>query len=68
MSILAKHPVIIFSLGFAAGFIIHKYRKEIIDAGNAVTEKSKEFVLQQKENLGDILAECREGGAAPTDS
>jgi hypothetical protein len=68
MSILTKHPVIIFSLGFAVGFVIHKYRKEIIDAGNAATEKSKDFVLQQKENVGDILAECREGAAGVADS
>jgi len=68
MSILARHPVITFSLGLAAGYMIHKYRKEIIDAGNAATEKSKEFVLQQKENLGDILAETQDSGETLADS
>lgn len=68
MSILAKHPIITFSLGVAAGFLIHKYRKEIIEAGNAATEKSREFVLHQKENIGDILAEGRDGGEAAADS
>lgn len=60
MSLFAKHPVITFSLGLAAGFLIHKYRKEIIEAGNAAKEKSMDFVLHQKENLGDILAETRD--------
>jgi len=68
MSILAKHPIITFSLGVAAGFLIHKYRKEIIEAGNAATEKSREFVLQQRDNIGDILAEGRDGGEAAADS
>jgi hypothetical protein len=68
MSLLARHPIITFSLGVAAGYLIHKYRKEIIDAGNAATEKSKEFVLHQKENLGDILAETKEGDEPLTDA
>ena len=64
MSILAKHPVITFGLGVAAGYFIHKYRKEIIEAANEATEKSKDFVLQQKESLADILAETKEAGEA----
>ena len=64
MSLLAKHPVITFSLGLAAGYIIHKYRKAIIEAATGVTEKGKEFVLQQKENLADVLSETREAGEA----
>ena len=62
MSILAKHPVITFSLGLAAGFLIHKYRKEIIGAATGATEKGKEFVLEQKEKLFDAIAETRETG------
>jgi hypothetical protein len=68
MSILAKHPVITFSIGLAAGYLVHKYRKEIIEAASGVTEKGKEFVLQQKENLADVLAETREAGEALGDS
>ena len=62
MSILARYPLVTFSLGVAAGYFIHKYRKEIIEASQAATEKSKEFVLHQKENLGDILAEAKDTG------
>jgi len=60
MSILAKHPIITFSLGLAAGFLIHKYRKEIIESATGITEKGKDFVLQQKEKLSDVLAEIKE--------
>lgn len=60
MSILAKHPVLVFGLGMAAGYLAHKYRKEIIDSATRVTEKGKDFVLHQKENLEDLVAECKE--------
>ena len=60
MNILAKHPIITFSLGLAAGFLIHKYRKEIIESATGITEKGKDFVLQQKEKLSDVLAETKE--------
>ena len=61
-SILAKHPVITFSLGLMAGYFIHKYRKEIIEAATGLSDKGKDFVLQQKENLADVLAETQETG------
>jgi hypothetical protein len=57
---LAKHPVVIFTLGVATGFLIHKYRKEIIDNANELAEKSKDFVLQQRENLEDLISESRD--------
>ena len=60
MSILAKHPILVFSAGLAAGYYAHKYRKEIIDSATRVTEKGKDFVLNQKENLEDLVAECHE--------
>ncbi|MDD5036372.1 MAG: hypothetical protein PHE55_16630 [Methylococcaceae bacterium] len=64
MSILAKHPILTFGLGLTAGYFIHKYRKEIIEAATDAGEKGKEFVVQQKESLADILAESKEAGEA----
>jgi hypothetical protein len=60
MSILAKHPIVVFGLGVATGYFVHKYRKEIIDSATQLTEKGKDFVLNQKENLEDLVAECKE--------
>ena len=60
MSILAKHPLLVFGLGVAAGYYAHKYRKEIIESATMVGEKGKDFVLNQKENLEDLVAECHE--------
>ncbi|MGR9115171.1 MAG: hypothetical protein ACU85E_05350 [Gammaproteobacteria bacterium] len=60
MSKVAKHPAIVFGLGVAAGYLIYKYRKEIISGSTKVVDAGKDFVLQQKENLEDIVAETKE--------
>jgi hypothetical protein len=60
MSILSKHPLLVFGLGVAAGYLAHKYRKEIIAGATRVTEQGKDFVLHQRENLEDLVAECKE--------
>lgn len=60
MNTLAKHPLFVFSLGIAAGVLVHKYRKEIISITSKTAEQSKDFVLRKKENLRDLLAEAQE--------
>ena len=57
---LARHPLVIFSLGVAAGYLTHKYRKEIISVTSKTAEQSKNFVLRQKENIKDLIAETHE--------
>ena len=60
MASLYKHPLIVFSLGVAVGYLTHKYRKEIVESANRAAEKSKDFVLQQRENLEDLIAAGKE--------
>jgi len=60
MSALAKQPLVMFSLGIVAGYLTHKYRKEIISVTSKTAEQSKEFVLRQKENLRRLCAETPE--------
>ena len=60
MSTLARHPLVMFSLGIVAGFLAHKYSKRIISITDKTAEQSKNFVLRQKENLKDLLAETEE--------
>lgn len=62
---LARNPWVWFGLGVAAGILIHRYRKEIIATAVKVGEKSKDFILQQKESLEDIVAETQEKGHKP---
>ena len=60
MGKVVKHPAIIFGLGVVAGYFVYKYRKEIISGTTKVVDAGKDFVLQQKENLEDIVAETKE--------
>ncbi len=60
MKNIAKHPVLVFGLGAVAGYLIYKYRKEIISSTTKAVDVGKDFVLQQKENLEDIVAESKE--------
>ena len=60
MTTLARHPLVMFSIGIAAGYLAHKYRKEIISITSKTAEQSKDFVLRQKEHLKDLLAESME--------
>ncbi len=57
---IAKHPVLVFGLGAVAGYLVYKYRKEIISNTTKAVDAGKDFVLQQKENLEDIVAESKE--------
>lgn len=60
MSKIIKNPAVVFGLGIATGYFIFKYRKEIIASSNKAVDASKDFLLQQKENLEDIVAEAKE--------
>ncbi|MDD1621057.1 MAG: hypothetical protein LUQ11_06210 [Methylococcaceae bacterium] len=60
MSKVAKHPVLVFGLGMVAGYFVYKYRKEIISSATKTIDAGKDFVLHQKENLEDIVAEAKE--------
>ena len=60
MSKITKHPLLLIGIGMVAGYYVHKYRKEIISSVTSVGDKGKDFVLQQKENLEDMVAESKE--------
>jgi hypothetical protein len=63
MNKIAKNPILVFGLGVVAGYMVYKYRKEIISSTTKVVDAGKDFVLQQKENLEDIVAETKEDSA-----
>lgn len=60
MSKASKHPLLVFGIGMVAGFFVYKYRKEIISSATKTIDAGKDFVLQQKESLADIVAEAKE--------
>lgn len=71
---LLRNPLTLLAAGvaggIAAGFLLHKYEKEIIEGLSKATGMGKDFALQQKENLNDLMAEAQEKveGIAPVTS
>jgi len=55
-----RSPIVLLTAGFAAGYLVHRYRKEIMLAVAKATDAGKDLWLQQKESLADLLAETKE--------
>jgi hypothetical protein len=66
---LLRNPLLVFSAGVAAGYLLFKYEKEIVAAVAKATGIGKDFVAHQKEHLDDLIAEAQAKeeaqGAAP---
>ena len=61
---LLRSPLVLFAGGIAAGYLLRKHEKEILAMLSKLTGMGKDFVLQQKENLDDLMAEAQEAEAA----
>lgn len=59
-----RTPLVVFAAGVTTGYLLHKYRREIIQAVTKATDMGRDFVLQQKESLDDLVAEAQEGAEA----
>ncbi|HRD89445.1 MAG TPA: hypothetical protein PK752_14490 [Accumulibacter sp.] len=61
---LLLNPLTLLAVGAAggvvAGFLLYRYRKEIALSVSRVCGMGKDFVLQQKESLADLIEETRE--------
>lgn len=62
LSRLLANPWILFGLGFAAGFLVHKYRREIIAASGGIAGSA------EPENLEELVAECNESAEEPKET
>ena len=66
MSNFLRRPLVLLGIGVVAGYYAYKYRKEIVATATKYTEMGKDFALQQKENLEDMVAEAQEAGEEET--
>jgi hypothetical protein len=61
---LLRNPLTLLAVGAAggvvAGFLLFKYQKEIVDGLSKASGMGRDFALQQKENLADLMAEAEE--------
>ena len=61
---LLRNPLALLAVGaaggIAAGFLLFKYQKEIVEGLSKATGMGKDFALHQKENLNDLMAEAED--------
>lgn len=61
---LLRNPLTLLAVGaaggIAAGFLLFKYQKEIVEGLSKATGMGKDFALHQKENLNDLMAEAED--------
>lgn len=57
---LLRNPWVMLAAGIAAGYFLHKYQDQIMLNIAKGTGMGKDFILQQKENLADLIEETRE--------
>ena len=62
---LLRNPLLLTGAGLVAGYLVHKYEKEIVLAASKAMGMGKDFALQQKEHLSDLVAEAQEQEAQP---
>ncbi len=63
---LVRNPLVFLAAGVAAGYLLFKYEKEIIEAAGKLTGMGKDFALHQKETLDDLMAESQTAPNTPT--
>jgi hypothetical protein len=62
---LFTHPLVMFALGATAGYFAYKYRNEIVDAAMRASEMGKDYMMNTRETLEDLVEEAKdraEGG------
>jgi len=62
---LVRNPLVFLAAGVAAGFVLFKYQKEIIETATRLTGMGQDFLLHQRENLDDLVASAQNEPAAP---
>lgn len=66
---LLRNPLLLLAGGIAGGialgYLLHKHEKDVVRVVSKAMGMGKDFVMQQRENLDDLIAEARESDAAP---
>ena len=57
---LLRNPLVLLAAGVAAGYYLHKHKDEVVLALSKASGMGKDFLLQQKESLADLVEESKE--------
>ncbi len=55
-----RTPLVVFAAGVTTGYLLHKYRREIVQAVTKAVDMGRDFALQHKDSLDDLVAEAHE--------
>ena len=58
---ISRHPLVVLGLGIVAGYLTHKYLKELVTITSKTAEQSKDYILQQKQNIKDFIVDFKDG-------
>jgi hypothetical protein len=61
---MLRTPLVFLAAGVAAGYVLFKYEKEIIEVVSKASGMGKDFILHQRENLDDLIATAQSEPAA----
>jgi hypothetical protein len=56
-----SHPLVLLSLGAAAGYLAYKYREQVAAGAGRAARAGRGFVRRRKESVADIIEEGEEG-------
>lgn len=57
---LLRNPWVMLAAGIAVGYYLHKHQDQIVLSLSKASGMGKDFLLQQKENLADLIEETKE--------
>lgn len=62
---LLRNPWVLLAAGVVAGYYLHKHQDQIVLSLSKASGMGKDFLLQQKENLADLVEGAKEQEAQP---
>lgn len=66
---LLRNPLLLIAGGIAGGvalgYLLHKHEKDVVRTVSKIVGMGRDFAMQQREHLDDLIAEAQAGDAAP---
>ena len=57
---LLRNPWVLLATGVLVGYYLHKHQDQIVQSLSKASGMGKDFLLQQKENLADLVEGAKE--------
>lgn len=61
---ISRHPWLVLGTGIAVGYLIYRYRDELLDKARSAAEQTDEIMRGPRERLRDLYAADEAAGSA----